>query len=121
MASGTGNFATSEIRCRYHAWRWNLDGQIIEVVDRHDYPPTLTDDDVRLGEVQVGRWGGFVFVNLDPNCQPFDSFLGDMPELFASYRMEELRFLSLIHIFRRTPGVRPSGRYEWYRYRPGSR
>ena len=94
LASGTGNFATSEIRCRYHAWRWHLDGEIIEVVDRHNYPAALTDDDVRLGEVQVGRWGGFVFVNMDPYCEPFDGFLGDIPELFASYRMEELRFRS---------------------------
>ena len=85
---------TPEIRCRYHAWRWDLDGEIIEVVDRQDYPPALTDDDVRLGEVKVGRWGGFVFINMDPNCEPFESFLGDIPELFASYRMEELRFRS---------------------------
>ena len=35
-------------------------------------PAALTDDDVRLGEVQVGRWGGFVFVNMDPNCESFD-------------------------------------------------
>ena len=94
LASGTGNFATSEIRCRYHAWRWDLDGEIIEVVDRQNYPPALTDEDVHLGEVQVGRWGGFVFVNMDPKCEPFDAFLGDIPELFASYRMEELRFRS---------------------------
>ena len=36
----------------------------------------MTDDDVHLGDVRVGRWGGFVFVNMDPNCEPFDSFLG---------------------------------------------
>ena len=94
LASGTGNFATSEIRCRYHAWRWNLDGEIIEVVDRHEFPPTLTDDDVRLGQVQVGRWGGFVFVNMDPECEPFESYLGAVPEIFASYRFEDLRFRS---------------------------
>jgi len=94
LASGTGNFATAEIRCRYHAWRWRLDGEILEVVDRHDYPPSLTDDDVHLGEVRVGRWGGFVFVNMDPNCESFDSFLGDVPELLASYRFEDLRFRS---------------------------
>ncbi len=94
LASGTGNFATSEIRCRYHAWRWNLDGEIIEVVDRHEFPPTLTDDDVRLGQVQVGRWGGFVFVNMDPECEPFESYIGAVPEIFASYRFEDLRFRS---------------------------
>lgn len=94
LASGTGNFASAQIRCRYHAWRWHLDGQIIEVVDRQDYPPALTDDDVRLGEVQTGRWGGFVFVNMDPNCEPFESFLGDIPELLSSYRFGDLRFRS---------------------------
>ena len=94
LASGTGNFATAEIRCRYHAWRWNLDGEIKEVVDRHDYPAALTDDDVRLGEVQVGRWGGFVFVNMDPNCESFASFLGEVPERMITYRFEDLRFRS---------------------------
>jgi phenylpropionate dioxygenase-like ring-hydroxylating dioxygenase large terminal subunit len=94
LAAGTGNFATAEIRCRYHAWRWRLDGEILEVVDRHDYPPSLTDDDVHLGEVRVGRWGGFVFVNMDPTGDSFDSFLGDVPELLASYRFEDLRFRS---------------------------
>jgi nitrite reductase/ring-hydroxylating ferredoxin subunit len=94
LASGAGSFATSEIRCRYHAWRWHLDGEIIEVVDRDDFPPTLTDDDVHLGKVHVGRWGGFVFVNMDPECEPFESYLGGVPEVFASYRFEDLRFRS---------------------------
>ncbi len=94
LASGRGNFATSEIRCRYHAWRWRLDGQIVEIVDRQDFPPTLTDDDVHLGQVQVGRWGGFVFVNMDHGCEPFESYLGAVPEIFASYRFEDLRFRS---------------------------
>ncbi len=94
LAEGTGNFATSQIRCRYHAWRWNLAGEIVEVVDRHNYPDTLTDDDVHLGEVQVGRWGGFVFVNMDPGCEPLESFLGVVPERYASYRFEDLRLRS---------------------------
>jgi phenylpropionate dioxygenase-like ring-hydroxylating dioxygenase large terminal subunit len=94
LAAGVGNFATSEIRCRYHAWRWDLAGDIIEVVDRHEYPATMTDDDVHLGEVQVGRWGGFVFVNMDRDCESFESFLGDVPEQFASYRFDDLRFRS---------------------------
>jgi nitrite reductase/ring-hydroxylating ferredoxin subunit len=94
LATGTGHFATAEIRCRYHAWRWQLDGSLIEVVDRHQYPPALTDDDVGLGEVQVGRWGGFVFVNMDPRCEPFESFIGKVPGLFKTYRFEDLRFRS---------------------------
>jgi phenylpropionate dioxygenase-like ring-hydroxylating dioxygenase large terminal subunit len=94
LADGVGSFATSEIRCRYHAWRWALDGAIKEVVDREDFPVTMTDDDVRLGEVKVGRWGGFVFVNMDPGCEPLEEFLGPIPGLLAPYRYHQMRFRS---------------------------
>ena len=94
FAVGVGKFATAQIRCRYHAWRWNLDGEIVEIVDRHDYPDTLTDDDVCLGEVHVGRWGGYVFVNMDPGCESLESFLGDIPERYAPYRFDQMRFRS---------------------------
>ena len=94
LAVGVGKFGTAQIRCRYHAWRWDLDGEIVEVVDRHDYPETLTDDDVCLGEVQVGRWGGFVFVNMDPGCESLESFLDDIPERYAPYRFDQMRFRS---------------------------
>jgi nitrite reductase/ring-hydroxylating ferredoxin subunit len=94
LASGVGSFATSQIRCPYHAWRWDFDGEIVEVVDRHDYPVTMTDDLVCLGSVQVGRWGGFVFINMDPECESLESFLGEIPQRYASYRFDELRFRS---------------------------
>ena len=42
LATGVGNFATGEIRCRYHAWRFEFDGTNKEVVDRFDFPPTMT-------------------------------------------------------------------------------
>jgi len=93
LATGTGNFATSEIRCRYHAWRWALDGENIEVVDRFDFPP-MDDDDLALGEVRVGRWGGFVFVNMDPDAEPLLDYLDPLPRLLAPYQLDRLRFRS---------------------------
>ena len=94
LASGVGNFATGEIRCRYHAWRWQLDGVIKEVVDREDFPETMTDDDVRLGEVQCGRWGGFVFINMDPSAPSLEEYLDPLPGILAPFRYEEMRFRS---------------------------
>jgi phenylpropionate dioxygenase-like ring-hydroxylating dioxygenase large terminal subunit len=94
LAAGVGNFATGEIRCRYHAWRFELDGTNKEVVDRFDFPPTMTDDDVCLHQIQVGRWGGFVFINMDPDCESLESFLGPIPSLLEHYRFEKMRFRS---------------------------
>ena len=93
LASGVGNFATGEIRCRYHAWRFELDGPVKEVVDRFDFPP-MTDAEVSLKPVQVGRWGGFVFINMDPHCESFEDFMGPLPERLALYRFEQMRFRS---------------------------
>jgi phenylpropionate dioxygenase-like ring-hydroxylating dioxygenase large terminal subunit len=94
LAAGTGNMGPPEIRCRYHGWRWRLDGGIVEVIDRHQYPASLTDACVSLGEVQVGRWGGFVFINMDPHGEAFGSFIGSIPEVYSTYRFENLRFRS---------------------------
>ncbi len=94
LASGVGTFAAAQIRCPYHGWRWSFEGDIREVVDRHEFPDTLSDELVCLGKVQVGRWGGFVFVNIDPDCEPFDSFLDTTGERFATYRFQNLRFRS---------------------------
>ena len=90
LADGAGNFADGTIRCRYHAWRYELDGRIAEVVDRDDFGDCLPDD-LRLGEVRCERWGGFVFVNLDPDAEPLLDFLAPLPDLLAPYRFEDMR------------------------------
>jgi nitrite reductase/ring-hydroxylating ferredoxin subunit len=90
LASGTGNFADGTIRCRFHAWRYELDGRVAEVVDREDWEGTLPDD-LRLGEVRCERWGGFVFVNPDPDAEALLDFLAPLPELLAPYRFADMR------------------------------
>jgi len=94
LAAGVGNFATGEIRCRYHAWRFELDGTNKEVVDRFDFPESMTDAEVCLGQIKVGRWGGFVFINMDPDSESLESFLGPLPAMLAPYGFEKMRFRS---------------------------
>src|SRR5579862_875123 len=48
---GCGN--SSEIRCGFHAWAWNLDGSLKDIPCRWDFP-TITDEDYRLPECKVG-------------------------------------------------------------------
>jgi len=94
LAAGVGNFATGEIRCRFHAWRFELDGTNKEVVDRFDFPESMTDAEVCLNQIKVGRWGGFVFINMDPDSESLESFLGPLPALLAPYGFEKMRFRS---------------------------
>ena len=77
-----------ELRCPFHGYCWNLDGSLKQIPCEWDFPH-VKKDEWSLPEVQIGRWGGFVFINVDPNCQPFEDFLGDFPEHFAKWPLED--------------------------------
>ncbi len=69
-------------RCAFHGWSWHLDGRLKEVPGHWDFP-SVTEEEYSLPEVKVGHWGGFVFINPDPNCEPLEDFLGDIDRHFG--------------------------------------
>jgi phenylpropionate dioxygenase-like ring-hydroxylating dioxygenase large terminal subunit len=73
--------SASEFKCPFHGWTWTLGGELKHIPCRWDFPH-VTDDKYRLPEVKVALWGGFVFINMDPNAAPLTEFLGVLPEHF---------------------------------------
>jgi glycine betaine catabolism A len=86
-----GNFERQRIVCPYHAWTYNLAGELVATPRRMETP----DFDRRafgLYEVRTDTWGGFVFLNLDTSATtPLKDTLGELPERFARYRFARLR------------------------------
>lgn len=76
--------SSTEIRCPFHGFAWNLAGQLADVPGRADFPH-VRDEDFCLPRVQVSSWAGFVFVNPDPDAEPLEAFLGELPEHFAAW------------------------------------
>lgn len=94
IREGVGN--ARELRCRLHAWRYNLDGSIKHIPDAADFDPdVIAPDCVHLPEVQVGVWDGFVFVNLDPAAPPLEEFLAPLVPHLGRYHADEMRMLSI--------------------------
>ena len=89
LADGTGRFGDHCIRCRYHAWRYDLDGRLVEVVDRDEFDPIPSDAALRA--VKVERWGGFVWINLDADAPPLLDYLDPLPTVLAPYHLHRLR------------------------------
>jgi nitrite reductase/ring-hydroxylating ferredoxin subunit len=89
LAEGSGHFDNDCIRCRYHAWCYDLEGTLVEVVDAEEFTPM--PQDLRLGQVQVGRWGGFVWVCMDPAAPPLLEYLDPLPTLLAPYHLDRMR------------------------------
>jgi phenylpropionate dioxygenase-like ring-hydroxylating dioxygenase large terminal subunit len=94
LADGHGRFAAGAIRCPYHGWCYALDGTLRDIPDRHEFehlPARL-----QLSPVRAECWGGFVFVNMDPDAEALLDFLDPLPALLAPYRLHEMRFRSYL-------------------------
>ena len=78
----------TELRCPFHGFCWNLDGSLKHVPCEWDFPHIDTEA-FDLPELRVGTWGGFVFVNMDPNCESLEAFLGNLPEHFEKWPLED--------------------------------
>jgi nitrite reductase/ring-hydroxylating ferredoxin subunit len=91
LAKGCGNL--TQFTCPFHAWRWSLDGENRYVHDRADFVG-LNDEDLRLPECQVGRWGGFVFVKLSDEGPSLEEFLSPIAGRLAPYKLDEYRIQS---------------------------
>ena len=89
-----------QLRCPYHGWTWNLDGSLRDIPCQWDFAH-VNEQDFSLPEVQVASWGGFVFINMDPDAAPLDSFLEVLPEHFSNWHMDK-RYTEL-HIQKELP------------------
>ena len=61
---------TQKFGCNYHAWTFNLEGKATYILDKGDWKGALTDERTNLAEVKVDTWGGWIWINMDPNCVP---------------------------------------------------
>jgi phenylpropionate dioxygenase-like ring-hydroxylating dioxygenase large terminal subunit len=75
------------IRCPYHGWEWNNDGSLKFIPSHWDFM-SITRANGSLREVKVARWGGFVFINADPNCAPLKEALQVIPDHFRNFDIE---------------------------------
>lgn len=71
----------SEIRCPFHGFAWKLDGSLQDIPAQWDFDHVEAEE-FSLPECKVATWAGFVFMNPDPDAEPFEDFLGEMAEQF---------------------------------------
>ncbi len=90
LAEGCGH--TKQFVCPFHGWQFALNGRNIKLVDRSDWGDCLKDGDADLAVVQTGVWGGWVWINMDENCQPLAQFLEPMKTKCDKLEFEKLRF-----------------------------
>ena len=73
----TGEGETTRIMCPYHAWVYDLTGQLRRAPETENLDG-FDPDVICLDEVQVEEFCGFIYVNLDPNARPLAEVSGDL-------------------------------------------
>ena len=79
------------LRCQYHSWTYEVDGgTLVSVPDERDF--VALDKDRRcLPRVSCEVFGGWIFVNRDPEARPLGDWLGRAAEMFKPFQCESLR------------------------------
>jgi phenylpropionate dioxygenase-like ring-hydroxylating dioxygenase large terminal subunit len=88
------NGHSARFTCPYHNWSYGLDGKLLAVAkpdfDGSDEEFVGAKEELGLLQVPVECFGGFVFLNPDRDAAPLASFLGEVADLLAPYRLEEM-------------------------------
>ena len=74
--------------CPFHGFAWNKDGSYRGNPCSWDFGH-LADEDMRLPEGEVGRWGGYIFLREEPGGPSLDEFLAPLPDHFTRWRHED--------------------------------
>jgi len=91
LTEGCGRMG--KFHCKYHGWQWSLDGKPTEVVDRHDWEGRLQDEEITLHPVKASTWAGWVFINLDPDSESLEEFLGEAKTILDPFEIEKMRYV----------------------------
>jgi len=79
--------------CRYHGWKWGLDGALDHVPHREEWAACgeFNDKALALPEPQCAQWGGWVWINMDTCAESLESYLGDVAKILDPFDFGDLR------------------------------
>lgn len=82
LLTGEGN--VRYITCPYHSWAYQLNGKF-KTAPHIQHVVGFDKDKIRLAEVAVEDFCGFIFVNLDPNARPMEAWFPNAREQLQQY------------------------------------
>lgn len=88
IADGSGNCGRS-FRCHYHWWVYDTTGQLIGAPEMQK-TPGFDATDIRLPELAVELWQGFIFANYDHDATPLAPRLTALESLLENWDLENL-------------------------------
>ncbi|MFM9967695.1 MAG: aromatic ring-hydroxylating oxygenase subunit alpha [Burkholderiales bacterium] len=82
VAEGRGN--TRSFMCAYHHWTYSLDGELVSA-PAMEQTKGFDAKEIRLPEIKLETWLGFVFINFDWNTPPLSPRLTALAKVLENY------------------------------------
>jgi phenylpropionate dioxygenase-like ring-hydroxylating dioxygenase large terminal subunit len=79
------------IVCGYHGWTFNREGRCTYIPYDADWQGQLDEDRTSLGPVKVDSWGGWLWINLDPQAGPLRDYLEPAATMLDPYELQNMR------------------------------
>ena len=79
--------------CGFHGWTFNLEGENTFILDEADWQGVLDKELTCLTQVKnVDTWGGWIYLNMDDDCEPLSEFLGEAGRILSHFQFEKMRY-----------------------------
>ena len=85
LLEGTGT--TSRVVCPYHAWTYDLNGQLIGA-GHMEKSNGFKKRDICLPEIRTEIWNGWIYVTLNPDAEPVKDALAPLDKVVSRYGIE---------------------------------
>jgi len=83
-----GRGKTNSIVCPYHAWTYELDGQL-RGAPAMDQNQAFCKNSMRLPEIRCEQWLGWIMVTLNNDAPSVESQLAEVTDMVADYQMTD--------------------------------
>jgi phenylpropionate dioxygenase-like ring-hydroxylating dioxygenase large terminal subunit len=90
LTQGCGH--TKQFVCRFHGWRWHINGENAFILDRQDWGEVLDAENTRLKPVRVDTWGGWVWVCMDPEAESLADYLSPIADVLDVFELDRMRY-----------------------------
>ncbi|MEW9856082.1 aromatic ring-hydroxylating oxygenase subunit alpha [Novosphingobium sp. M1R2S20] len=77
--------------CGYHGWTFDLEGRNTYFEHQEDWQGKLCEGLGDVGQVKVETWGGWLWVNLDPEAGPLKDYLEPAMTMLDPYQLQNMR------------------------------
>ena len=97
LVKGSGN--ARRLVCPYHSWTYALDGKLISGPNLKSVPGIAVNE-ICLTSVKTEIFLGFIFVNLDPDAEPMETWFPNVRRELAEFvpQLDKLRPLQWIEV-----------------------